>query len=101
MNPLYRVWWRFLMDLRPLVRFLAERLPKLAPWARPAPRRSSTGSSATRSRPSSSSTAPAALARLRLAGPLARSPSSLVVCVLMEIYHRVGFRTGALVDRLA
>ena len=33
MNPLYRVWWRFLMDLRPLVRFAAERFPKLAPWA--------------------------------------------------------------------
>ena len=32
MNPLYRVWWRFLMDLRPMVRFAAERLPKLAPW---------------------------------------------------------------------
>ena len=24
MNPLYRAWWRMLMDLRPLVRFLAE-----------------------------------------------------------------------------
>lgn len=33
MNPLYRMWWRFLMDLRPMVRFLAERLPKLAPWS--------------------------------------------------------------------
>jgi hypothetical protein len=33
MNPLYRAWWRMLMDLRPLVRFLAERFPKLAPWA--------------------------------------------------------------------
>lgn len=33
MNPVYRVWWRLLMDLRPLVRFTAERLPKLAPWA--------------------------------------------------------------------
>ncbi|MEM9655618.1 MAG: hypothetical protein AAGA65_26265 [Actinomycetota bacterium] len=32
MNPLYRAWWRMLMDLRPLVRFLAERFPKLAPW---------------------------------------------------------------------
>ncbi|MGH1493655.1 MAG: hypothetical protein ACRBK7_30375 [Acidimicrobiales bacterium] len=30
MNPLYRMWWRFLMDLRPLVRFLAERFPRLA-----------------------------------------------------------------------
>ena len=32
MNPLYRAWWRALMDLRPMVRFLAERFPKLAPW---------------------------------------------------------------------
>ena len=32
MTPLYRVWWRFLMDLRPLVRYSAERLPKVAPW---------------------------------------------------------------------
>ncbi len=30
MNPVYRMWWRFLMDLRPLVRFLAERFPHLA-----------------------------------------------------------------------
>ena len=33
MNPLYRAWWRALMDLRPLLRFVAERFPKLAPWA--------------------------------------------------------------------
>ncbi len=33
MNPLYRAWWRTLLDLRPMVRFLAERFPKLAPWA--------------------------------------------------------------------
>ena len=32
MHPLHRAWWRMLMDLRPLVRFLAERFPKLAPW---------------------------------------------------------------------
>ncbi len=32
MNPVYRVWWRFLMDLRPTVRYLAERFPKVAPW---------------------------------------------------------------------
>ena len=32
MNPIYRAWWRMLMDLRPLVRFSAERFPKLAPW---------------------------------------------------------------------
>ena len=32
MNPAYRAWWRALMDLRPLVRFLAERFPRLAPW---------------------------------------------------------------------
>ena len=30
MNPLYRMWWRFLMDLRPVTRFVAERLPHLA-----------------------------------------------------------------------
>ena len=30
MNPLYRMWWRFLMDLRPLTRYLAERFPHLA-----------------------------------------------------------------------
>ena len=33
MNPLYRVWWRVLMDLRPVVRFFAERFPKLASLA--------------------------------------------------------------------
>jgi hypothetical protein len=33
MSFLYRGWWRFLMDLRPFVRFLAERFPKLAPSA--------------------------------------------------------------------
>ena len=27
MNVLYRGWWRFLMDLRPLARFLADRGP--------------------------------------------------------------------------
>ena len=32
MHWLYRGWWRFLMDLRPMVRFLAERFPELAPW---------------------------------------------------------------------
>ena len=32
MNPIYRGWWRLLMDLRPMVRYLAERFPKLAPW---------------------------------------------------------------------
>ena len=30
MNPLYRIWWRTLMDLRPITRFLAERFP----WSR-------------------------------------------------------------------
>ncbi len=33
MNVVYRMWWRALMDLRLLVRFFAERYPKLAPWA--------------------------------------------------------------------
>ncbi len=33
MHPLYRAWWRALMDLRPLVRYLAERFPKVAPLA--------------------------------------------------------------------
>ena len=32
MHPLYRVWWRFLMDLRPMVRYFAERFPRFAPW---------------------------------------------------------------------
>ena len=32
MNPLYRLWWQFLMELQPIVRFGAERLPHLAPW---------------------------------------------------------------------
>ena len=35
MNVLRLVWWRFLMDLRPVVRFLAERFPR---WAGPAVR---------------------------------------------------------------
>ncbi len=33
MNPVYRAWWRLLMDLRHLPRFFAERFPKVAPWA--------------------------------------------------------------------
>ncbi len=32
MNPLRLMWWRLLFDLRPMVRFFAERFPKLAPW---------------------------------------------------------------------
>ena len=32
MNPLYRLWWQFLMELQPLLRYGAERLPRLAPW---------------------------------------------------------------------
>ncbi len=30
MNPFYEWWWRALMDLRPIVRYMAERLPRLA-----------------------------------------------------------------------
>ncbi len=30
MNPIYRIWWRLLMDLRPLARYSAERFPHLA-----------------------------------------------------------------------
>ena len=30
---MYRVWWRCLMDLRPVVRYSAERFPRLAPSA--------------------------------------------------------------------
>ncbi len=33
MNPIYRIWWRLLMDLRPLARYGAERLPRFAPAA--------------------------------------------------------------------
>ena len=33
MNPIYRIWWRILMDLRPVVRYLAERFPHLSPPA--------------------------------------------------------------------
>ena len=33
MNGLYRIWWRVLMDLRPIVRYGAERFPHLAPIA--------------------------------------------------------------------
>ncbi len=33
MNPLYRIWWRTLMDLRPVIRYLAERFPRFAPFA--------------------------------------------------------------------
>ena len=33
MNVMYRMWWRALMDTRPLFRYLAERFPKAAPWA--------------------------------------------------------------------
>ncbi len=31
MNPIRLIWWRFLMDLRPLTRFGAERFPHLSP----------------------------------------------------------------------
>ena len=33
MKFLHRLWWRMTMDLRPMFSFLAERFPKLAPWA--------------------------------------------------------------------
>ena len=33
MNPLYRIWWRALMDLRPVIRYLAERFPRFSPIA--------------------------------------------------------------------
>ncbi len=33
MNLLYRIWWRVLLDLRPLSRYLAERFPHLSPIA--------------------------------------------------------------------
>ena len=33
MRSLYQIWWRLLMDLRPVVRYGAERLPRLAPIA--------------------------------------------------------------------
>ena len=33
MNVVYRIWWRLLMDLRPVVRYGAERFPHLAPVA--------------------------------------------------------------------
>ncbi len=33
MNVAHRMWWRMLMDLRPFVRFLAERFPRFAPSA--------------------------------------------------------------------
>ena len=33
MNVIYRIWWRFLMDLRPVVRYGAERFPRFAPLA--------------------------------------------------------------------
>ena len=33
MNLVYRIWWRLLMDLRPAVRYGAERFPHLAPVA--------------------------------------------------------------------
>ncbi len=33
MNVIYRIWWRLLMDLRPVVRYSAERFPHLAPLA--------------------------------------------------------------------
>ncbi len=32
MNSLRMAWWRFLLDLRPMLRYFAERFPTVAPW---------------------------------------------------------------------
>ncbi len=50
MNPIYRIWWRLLMDLRPITRYSAERLPPSRPGRCPFPHASPTSLSATSSR---------------------------------------------------
>ncbi len=92
MNPAYRVWWRVLMDLRPLVRFLGERFPRTAPWG-------------LRLR---------SLAHLVVGNPLqtlavvdglwlwraydvpfrAVAAGIALVIVFVEVYHRLAYRTG-------
>jgi hypothetical protein len=92
MNPLYRVWWRFMMDLRPMVRFTAERLPKLAPWG-------------VRIRivlhwiignPIQVVAVLNGLAAWRVSNIDVRLIAGLVASafILMELYHRLGSRSG-------
>lgn len=91
MNVLYRGWWRFLMDLRPLARFLAERFPKLAPWA---VRLRSVLHLAV-GNPLQIIVGIEALVLWRLGWPGGWLLAVfLFVCLLMEILHRVFYRQG-------
>ncbi len=92
MNPLYRVWWRLLMDLRPTVRYLAERLPKLAPWAV----RLRVVLHTIVGHPIQSVAVFDGLLLWKLFGWPGRPVLAgvLALVVVMEIYHRVGFKSG-------
>lgn len=92
MNPLYRAWWRTLMDLRPLLRFLAERFPKLAPWAI---RLRSALHLAVGNPIQVLAGMDAVLLWLLLGWPLRRvGIGFLAVCLVVEVAHRLGLRQG-------
>ncbi len=92
MNPLYRGWWRALMDLRPLVRFLAERFPKVAPWAV----RARVAAHIAVGNPIQSLLAVELLILWRLLGwPLLWLTVVFAsVCLVLEVVHRLGYRSG-------
>ena len=92
MHPLYRAWWQALMDLRPLVRFLAERFPKVAPWAI---RLRSVGHVLI-GNPLQTLVGVDALLLWHLAGWPAR-PLAIVVALVfvgLEVGHRASYRSG-------
>jgi len=91
-NPLYRAWWRMLMDLRPVVRFLAERFPKLAPWT---VRFRSVLHLAVGNPLQTLVGADVLLLWLLFDLPVRWLIATfVVVCVLVEVAHRIGYRTG-------
>lgn len=93
MNMAHRMWWRALMDLRPIIRFLAERFPKLAPVAV----RLRTLAHVTVGNPVQTILLAIALrlwaehlVSFRVVGGVAA-----LLFVSLEIWHRRGFETGA------
>ena len=93
MGFLYRGWWRFLMDLRPLVRFLAERFPKLAPWAL----RLRSALHVLVGNPVQALAGGDALLLWRVVGWSGRwlLAAFVAVCLLVEVTHRVCYRSGS------
>lgn len=92
MNPLYRVWWRFLMDLRPMVRYMAERFPKATPWF---VRLRSVLHIAIGNPIQTLGVAGSVWSWLSFGVEFRRAAAGLItLCVLIEVYHFVFFRSG-------